>query len=161
MTLVVKSLPANAGDIRDLSLIPGSGICPGGGNGYPLQYSCLENSMDRGALWPTVHGVRKSETGWATNTFTLGQEGWALMNGSNILTKEIPESDPSPEEPTASFNKGQFMNQWPSPQQTFHLPAPWFCGDDHHFSASRTWKNNFLFYNLLSPWYSVILTQTD
>ena len=44
------------------SLIPGSGRAPGEGIGYPLQYSCLENSMDRGAWWATVHGVTKSQT---------------------------------------------------------------------------------------------------
>ena len=59
---VVKNLPANAGDIRDRGLIPGSGRSSGGGNGNPLQYSCLENSMDRGAWLATVHGVTKS---WA------------------------------------------------------------------------------------------------
>ena len=47
--LVVKNLPANARDIRDIGLIPGSGRSPGGGHGNPLQYSCLENSVDRGA----------------------------------------------------------------------------------------------------------------
>ena len=45
MALVVKKLPANAGDIRDVDLIPGSGRSPGGGHGNPLQYSCLEDSM--------------------------------------------------------------------------------------------------------------------
>ena len=49
MKLVVKNLPVNAGDIKDLGMIPGSGRAPGGGNGNPLQYSCLENPMDRGA----------------------------------------------------------------------------------------------------------------
>ena len=49
MVLVVKNLPAEAGDIRDMSLIPGSGRFPEGGNGNPLQYSCLENPMDRQA----------------------------------------------------------------------------------------------------------------
>ena len=47
----------------DLDLIPGSGISPGEGNGYPLQYSCLENPMDRGAWWATVHGIMKNQTG--------------------------------------------------------------------------------------------------
>ena len=56
---VVKNLPANAGDAGS---IPGSGRSPGGGNGNPLQYSCLENSMDRGAWQATVHGVTKSRT---------------------------------------------------------------------------------------------------
>ena len=59
---VVKNLPANAGDTRDAGLIPGSGRFPGEGNGNPLQYSCLESSMDRGAWWATVHGVAKSQT---------------------------------------------------------------------------------------------------
>ena len=48
-------------DAGDLGLIPGLGRSPGEGNGYPLQYSCLENSMDRGTLWATVHGVAKSQ----------------------------------------------------------------------------------------------------
>ena len=59
---VVKNLPANAGDTRDLGLIPGSGRSLGMGNGKPLWYSCLENSMNRGAWWATVHGVPKNQT---------------------------------------------------------------------------------------------------
>ena len=57
---MVKNPPANAGDAGDVGLIPGSGRCPGGGHGNPLLYSCLENSMDRGTLWATVHRVVKS-----------------------------------------------------------------------------------------------------
>ena len=60
--LVVKNPPANAGDVRDASSIPGLGRSPGEGHGNPLQYSCLENPMDRGAWWDTVHGVAKSQT---------------------------------------------------------------------------------------------------
>ena len=59
---MVKKLPANAGDIRDMGLIPGLGRFPGGGHGSPLQCSCLENPRERGAWWATVHGVAKSET---------------------------------------------------------------------------------------------------
>ena len=59
---VVKNLPANAGDGRDSSSIPGSGRSPGIGNGNPLQYSFLENPMDRGAWWAAVHGVSKSQS---------------------------------------------------------------------------------------------------
>ena len=62
MALVVKNLPANAGDIRDLGSIPGWGRSPGGGHSNPLQYSCLENSMDRGAWRTTVYRVVKSWT---------------------------------------------------------------------------------------------------
>ena len=60
--LVVKNLPANAGDVRDAGSIPGLGRSPGGGHGNPLQYSCLENSMDGGAWWDTAHGVTKNRT---------------------------------------------------------------------------------------------------
>ena len=59
VALVVKNLPANAGDIKDMGLIPGSGRSPGGGHGSPLQYSCLDNPMDREAWLATVHRVAK------------------------------------------------------------------------------------------------------
>ena len=62
VVLVVKFLPANAGDIRDVGSIPGWGGSPGGGHGNLLQYSCLENPMDRGAWWATVHRVAQSQT---------------------------------------------------------------------------------------------------
>ena len=58
--MVVKNLPAHAGDARDTGSIPGSGSYPGGGNGNPLQYSCLENSTGRRASWASVPGVAKS-----------------------------------------------------------------------------------------------------
>ena len=58
----VKSLLANAGDVRDVNSIPGSGRCPGGGHDNPLQYSCLENPMDRRPWRVTVHGVTKSQS---------------------------------------------------------------------------------------------------
>ena len=57
---VVKNLPADTEDIRDVGSIPGSGRFPGGGHGNPLQYSCLENAMDRGAWKATVHTVSKN-----------------------------------------------------------------------------------------------------
>ena len=60
---MVKNLPANAGDIRDAGLIPRSGRSPGGGHGNSHQYSCLENPVDRGAWWATVHGITKGWTG--------------------------------------------------------------------------------------------------
>ena len=72
VALVVKNLPANAGDIRDVGSIPGSGRSPRGGNGNPLQHSCLESSMDRGAWWaPWGHspgGHTESDTTEATTT---------------------------------------------------------------------------------------------
>ena len=62
LRIKVKNPPANAGDIRDVGLIPCSGRCPGGGHGNPLQYPCLKNPMDRGAWQATVHGVAQSWT---------------------------------------------------------------------------------------------------
>ena len=59
---MIKNPSANAGDAEDMGLIPGSGRVSGEGNGNPLQYSCLENSMDREAWRATVHGVTKSQT---------------------------------------------------------------------------------------------------
>ena len=62
VALVVKSPLVSAGDIWDAGSIPGWGRSPGAENGYPLQYSCLENPMDRGAGWATVHGVAELDT---------------------------------------------------------------------------------------------------
>ena len=63
---MVKNPPANAGGAGDVGSIPGSGRSPGGGNGNLFQYSCLENSTDRGAWWATVHGAAESRT-WLSN----------------------------------------------------------------------------------------------
>ena len=76
MALVVKNTPANAGDLRDVSSIPGLGRSPGGGHGNPLQYSCLENPMDRGDWWVVVHGVRKSWTQLKQFSMHVGMHEW-------------------------------------------------------------------------------------
>jgi len=62
VALVVKNPPVNTGDIRDMGSVPGPRRSPGGRHGNPLQYSCLENPMDRAAWWATVLGVAKSQT---------------------------------------------------------------------------------------------------
>ena len=67
---------ASACNAEDPGSIPGLGRSPGEGNGNPLQYSCLENSMDGGAWWATVHGVTKSLTGLSDFTFTLDGREW-------------------------------------------------------------------------------------
>ena len=66
VVLVVKNLPANAGDIRDTGSIPESGRSPGGEHGNSLQYYCLENTMDRGAWQVTVHRLAESDMAEAT-----------------------------------------------------------------------------------------------
>ena len=67
---MVKNIPASTGDVKDVDSTPGSGRSPGKGNGNPLQYYCLENPLDRGAWWDTVHGVAKSWTRLSDFTLT-------------------------------------------------------------------------------------------
>ena len=73
-----KESACNAGDPRGAGLIPGSGSSPGGGNGNPFQYSCLENPMDRGASWATVHETTKSHTQLSDWTHTCTHKHWSL-----------------------------------------------------------------------------------
>ena len=70
MVQLIKPSPGNAGDTRDTSLIPGLERSPGKGNGNTLQYSCLENSMDRGAWRAIVHGVARTQLSVCTHTRT-------------------------------------------------------------------------------------------
>ena len=71
---MVKNPPANAGDVRNVGSIPGLEKFPGGGHGNPLQYSCLENPVDRGA-WPgVVHGVTKSRIRLSDGTTTTNED---------------------------------------------------------------------------------------
>ena len=94
---VYKESACNAGD---LGSIPGMGRYPGEGNGYPLQYSCLENPMDRGAWWATDHGVAKSQTRLSVFTFTFfhscstrsvrwSQNGLSIFCVSNTFHKAV------------------------------------------------------------------------
>ena len=68
--LVIKNPPANAGDARDTGSIPGSGRSPGGGHGNPVEYSCLENPIDKGVWWATVHGTTESWARLSVHTHT-------------------------------------------------------------------------------------------
>ena len=71
VVLLVKNMPANPGDPRDVGSIPGLGRFPEIGVGNPLQYPCLEKSMDSGAWWGTAHGLSKSQTGLNTHTCNI------------------------------------------------------------------------------------------
>ena len=79
MALAVKNLLADAEDLGDAGSIPGSGRSPGGGNGNPLQYSCLENPMDREGWWATDRGVAKSRT----------RLKWLSSSSSSIKEKNL------------------------------------------------------------------------
>ena len=83
---VVKNLPSNAGDTGS---IPGSGRAPGEGNDNPLQYSCLENSMDRGAWWATVQGVAKSQTQLKNKARTCWQRNALNSSGQASTAGEL------------------------------------------------------------------------
>ena len=98
VVLMVKTLPTYEGDIRDSSSVPGSGRSPGGGHGNPLQYSCLENPMDRGAWWATVHGVAKSQA-WlkwlSTCTCPKVEQLWKAVSSLKLplgSTEDIVET---------------------------------------------------------------------
>ena len=98
MVLVVKNLPANAGDARDIGSIPGLGRSPGVENGKLLQYSCQDNPMDRGAWWVAVHGVAKSRTRLSNFTFTFHFHALEkeMATHSSVLAWRIPGTgDPS------------------------------------------------------------------
>ena len=79
---LVKNPPARAGDTGDVGLIPGLGRSLGGGNGNPLQYFCLENPMDRGALWVPVHSVAKSWP-WLV-TWDARRNNWVFPRGTMV-----------------------------------------------------------------------------
>ena len=89
VALVVKNPPVNAGNIRDTGLIPRFGGSPREGNGNPLQYSCLENPMDGGAWWATVHRVTKSRTGLSDFTFTFSKYYNTKKEGEAVWTLNL------------------------------------------------------------------------
>ena len=124
MALVVKNLPASAGGIRDVGLITRLGRSPGGGHGYPLRYSCLEN---RGAWWSTVHRVAKSQTwlkphthrhiicSWRTFDEWLSDLQWIYINlGGRVrlsMTQTVSKLHQSLWNPSPSrvLKIGQFL----------------------------------------------------
>ena len=130
---MVKNLPDSAGDS---GLIPGSGRCPGGGHGNPLQDSCLENPTDRGVWRATVHGVAESRT-WLDNSTLTHQVPWLVSLQGCKRTEEhrgkmLPwrqrQSDAftSQEMPRSASNHEEVgVRPWSSVLSMF-LPTPWF-----------------------------------
>ena len=88
MALVLKNLSANVGDVRDMSPIPGSGRSPGGGHGNPLQYSCLENPIDRRVWWAIVHSVAQNQT--QPKQLSMHTRWFVILESSSLVlsTKE-------------------------------------------------------------------------
>ena len=108
VTLLVKNLPTNSGDIRDAGLLPGLGRSPGEVNGNPLQHSCLEESMVRGAWQATIHRVSKTQT-WLNlrsqhNMLFL----WCQINTPPPKRRAYV---PSPEEKEIHVPRKNFLNQ--------------------------------------------------
>ena len=93
---MVKNPPAKAGDTGDAGSVPVLRRYPGGGNGNPLQYSCLGKSMDRGAWWATVHGVAKESdtTERLTNNNNLYREHRRRKGTRGVPVGEAPKADP-------------------------------------------------------------------
>ena len=81
---VVKNLPASAGDTREMGLVPGSGRPPGGGNGNLPQYSCLENSMHRGAWQAIVRGLGKSQTSLSSGAHAHTPDSHLGVQGTDL-----------------------------------------------------------------------------
>ena len=119
---LVKNPPANSGDARDTGSIPDSGRSPGVGNGNPLQYSCLENSTDRGAWWATVHGVTKSPE---VTERTLSHACSHAQCYSRWLSNSclLSSSGPLPTIPAPSLHHKSCLHSCPS---ILCLSAHWF-----------------------------------
>ena len=87
---MVKNPPVNVGDVRDPGSMPGLERSPREGNGNPLQYSCLENAMDRGAWWAIVHGVTKSRIQLKRLSMHRPKE-WKEKHNFQMYIEEQPE----------------------------------------------------------------------
>ena len=114
VALVVTNLPANAGDVRDAGLIPGSGRSPGGENGNPFQHSCLENPNDRGARRATVLGVTQSRTRLSTHAWSGGPlRQYTRPHGSACFNAgQVGEGQQTQGRSVLSGNPGPKRSRW-------------------------------------------------
>ena len=125
MVLVVKNLPANAGDVRDMGSIPGLGKFPRGEYGNPLQYSFLENPMDRGAEWATVQKVTKSQT-WLKQLAPFLCDFWGCLLEALSNLHPVPRAS----DPLKSAYEG-----WPLP---FVLCPSFYLVSDRGLTSSMS-----------------------
>ena len=118
---VVKNLPTNAGDVGHAGSIPGSGGSPGGGNGNPLQYSCLEKSMDRGAWW-AIQSIAVQRVGYnchaCTHLFSRSLTSCCHQSSPRLPFMVHPPGTP------ALDTEGLKLSLGPSPSQCSVLPQP-------------------------------------
>ena len=138
MVLVVKNPPANPGDVRDVGSIPGSGRSPGGGNGKPLRYSCLENPMDRGTWWATVPRVTNSWM-WLKWLRTHVRSGYS---GTDHAWNSVPSDNAITPGPVALIN---------SVSTDSYLLQSWLLLPDHMCSILVTTFHGTCIWTCLSP----------
>ena len=116
--------PANSGDVRDMCSIPGSGRSPGGGHGNLLQYSCLENSMDRGAWWAMVHGAAKSRTRLKRQHVSTNETrnvcGPSEYDATSFTSAKVKPHFRATSQPQCRSNEGTHQNQ----VQSFYKHKP-------------------------------------
>ena len=143
VTLVVKNLSANAEDVRDTALIPGSGRFFGGGHGNPLQYSCLENPMDRGAWQATVHSVSQScaRLKWLSIMWEESRQHYSCPgSGVQFLTSEprhiLAVLLAPPKTCSAHLMVLLFLN---SPRDTGAHPVCGYLGTEQAESRGKDW----------------------
>ena len=147
---VVKNPPANAGDARDMGSVPKLGRSPGGGHGHPLQYSCLENPVDRGACQATVHGLSENQTRLSPAQLLLSQSCPTLCNpmdcsppGSSvhgILQARILEWVAMPSSRGSSQSRDRTWVSYVSCIGGVFSKSRIRLSDFHIFNISTTWE---------------------
>ena len=129
VVIVVKNLPANAGDTRDLGSIPGSGRSHGRGNGNPLQYSCLENFVGRGAWWATGLGAAKSNLAW----HTLGDVSFCPLHAQlQVVWEAVRQRSDAI---CSSLRASEDLTHGPSTQSLWHYCVRVSCVETEMFSV--------------------------
>ena len=149
---MVKNPPANAGDARDLGSTPGSGRSPGEGNGNPLQYSCLENPVDRGAWWAAVCGVAQSRT-WLKRLSSSSQY-FCLKNsmdrGASWATVWVTKRH--------NWATNTHISQFSSLSHVQLFPTPWTAASQASLSITNSWRLlKFMSIELVMPSNHLIL----